>query len=230
MKRPIHQKQEAIYCMLARFGEAMSSPRRLKIIGLLSQGPKSVDQLAGMTGQSLAATSAHLKVLRASGLVVARKEGRHVWCSLADDSVTRVWLSLRQLGEELLPEVREIIRDYFENPETLAALDMGEVLEAAAAGRVILIDLRHEDEYAAGHLPHARHIASANLASRMKELPAKVPVLAYCRGPYCITAIDGTVVLRKGGYSAQRLPFGVPEWKAAGLPLADAESWNPSKN
>jgi DNA-binding transcriptional ArsR family regulator len=184
MRYDIANKQQAIFCMLARFGEAMSSPKRLKIISLLSEGPKSVEQLADLTDQSMAATSAHLRVLRASGLVAGRKEGRHVWCSLAGDSVTRVWLAFRNLGEELLPEVREIVRDYFEHPETLSALTMTEIMEEVRNNRVILLDLRDQDEYRAGHLPHAKHFDLKDLS---------IP--------------------------AQRLPFGVPEWKAAGLPL-----------
>jgi len=217
----IANKQQAIFYMLARFGEAMSSPKRLKIISLLSEGPKSVEQLADLTDQSMAATSAHLRVLRASGLVEGHKEGRHVWCSLAGDSVTRVWLALRNLGEELLPEVREIIRDYFEHPETLSALTMTEIMEEVRYNRVILLDLRDQDEYRAGHLPHARHFDLKDLKMRVDELARDRPILAYCRGPYCITALKGITALRELGIPAQRLPFGVPEWKAAGLPLDD---------
>src|SRR5258705_8414604 len=161
----IANKQQAIFYMLARFGEAMSSPKRLKIISELSQGRKSVEQLADLTDQSMAATSAHLKVLRASGLVEGHKEGRHVWCSLAGDSVTRMWLALRNLGEELLPEVREIIRDYFEHPEMLSPLTIEEVMEEVRNNRVILLDLRNEDEFLFGHLPQARHIPFKDLAA-----------------------------------------------------------------
>jgi rhodanese-related sulfurtransferase len=217
----IANKQQAIFYMLARFGEAMSSPKRLKIISLLSEGPKSVEQLADLTDQSMAATSAHLRVLRASGLVEGHKEGRHVWCSLAGDSVTRVWLALRNLGEELLPEVREIIRDYFEHPETLSALTMTEIMEEVRNNRVILLDLRDQDEYRAGHLPQAKHIELKDLKMRVDELAGDRPILAYCRGPYCITALKGIASLRELGIPAKRLPFGVPEWKAAGLPLDD---------
>src|SRR6266404_9756381 len=225
----IANKQQAIFYMLARFGEAMSSPKRLKIISLLSEGPKSVEQLADLTDQSMAATSAHLRVLRASCLVEGRKVGRHVWCSLAGDSVTRVWLALRNLGEELLPEVREIIRDYFEHPETLSALTMTEIMEEVRNNRVVLLDLRDQDEYRAGHLPHAKHFDLKDLKMRVDELAGDRPILAYCRGPYCITALKGITSLRKLGIPAQRLPFGVPEWKAAGLPLDDV-SLRPSRS
>ncbi len=212
-------KQQAIFGMLARFGEAMSSPKRLKIISLLSEGPKSVEQLADMTNQSVAAASAHLKILRTCGLVEGRKQGRHVWCSLAGESVVRMWLALRNLGEELLPEVREIIRDYFEHPEMLSPLTIEEVMEEVRNNRVILLDLRNEDEFLFGHLPQARHIPFKDLAARVSELPANCPILAYCRGPYCVTALNGTSLLRDLGIAAYRLRFGTPEWKAAGLPL-----------
>jgi rhodanese-related sulfurtransferase/DNA-binding transcriptional ArsR family regulator len=229
MSHEVANKQQAIFCMLARFGEAMSSPKRLKIISLLSEGPKSVEQLADLTDQSIAATSAHLRVLRASGLVEGRKEGRHVWCSLAGDSVTRLWLALRNLGEELLPEVREIVRDYFEHPETLSTLTMTEIMEEVRNNRVVLLDLRDQDEYRAGHLPRAKHFDLKDLKMRVDELAGDRPILAYCRGPYCITALKGITSLRKLGIPAQRLPFGVPEWKAAGLPLDDV-SLRPSRS
>src|SRR5258708_33239481 len=120
MRSDIADKQQAIFCMLARFGEAMSSPKRLKIISLLSEGPKSVEQLADLTDQSTAATSAHLKLLRASGLVEGHKEGRHVWCSLAGDTGTREWLALPNIGEGLLPEGSQILHEYFEPTQTVS--------------------------------------------------------------------------------------------------------------
>ncbi len=224
------RKQQAIFCILARFGNALSSPKRLKIIGLLSQGSKSVERLADMTDQSMAAASANLKVLRAAGLVVAEKEGRRVMCSLACDRVSEMWIALRNLGEELLPEVREIVRDYLEHPETLSALTMEEVMEEVRQDRVILLDFRHADEYLAGHLPTARHIPFSSLADCVATLPPDKPLLAYCRGPYCLTAVNATNALRNGGISVRRLRFGVPEWKAAGLPVDRADSQTVARN
>ncbi len=222
-------KQDAVLHLLARFGEALSSPKRLKIIGLLSQGAKNVDELAEMTGQSMAATSAHLKVLRASQLVDSQKIGRRVRCSLASESVASLWLALRSLGEELLPEVREIVRDYFEYPDLLSPMSMEEVLEEVTADRVILLDLRNAEEFQTGHLPQARHVPVADLAKFLKRLPPGRKVLAYCRGPYCVTSLDGAETLRRRGRPAARLPFGVPEWKAAGLPVEFSQPANPIK-
>jgi rhodanese-related sulfurtransferase len=222
VKQDTIKKQQAIFCLLAKFGNALSNPKRLKIIGLLSQGRKSVEQLADMTDQSVAAASANLKVLRAAGVVVAEKEGRHVWCSVASDRVSEMWIALRNLGEELLPEVREIVRDYFEQPDTLSTLTMAEVLEELRQDRVILLDLRNRDEYLAGHLPAARHVPVSDLTACLDGLPPDKPVLAYCRGPYCLTAVNAANAHREGRIPVRSLRFGVPEWKAAGLPLDEA--------
>lgn len=219
MKNLLVEKNEAIFCMLAKIGDAIASPKRLKIVSLLSQGEKTVEQLASMSNQSIAATSAHLKVLRTAGLVVSRKEGRHVYCGLAGANVVRMLMMLRQLGEELVPEIREILRDYFERPETMATLTMQEVLEEVRNQRVILLDLRDTDEYMTGHLPGAKHIPAADLARRIEELPPDTPILAYCRGPYCVASLNGVLALKEKGFQARRLTFGVPEWKAQGLPL-----------
>lgn len=219
MKNPLVEKNEAIFCMLAKIGDAIASPKRLKLVSLLSQGEKTVEQLATMSNQSVAAASAHLKVLRASGLVVSHKEGRHVYCGLAGDNVVQLLMLLRQLGEELVPEIREILRDYFERPETMSTLTMHEVLEEVRNQRVILLDLRNEDEYATGHLPGARHVPVADLARHVAELPPDTPILAYCRGPYCVASLKGVTTLKEQGLQAHRLSFGVPEWKAEGLPL-----------
>lgn len=219
MKNLLVEKNEAIFCMLAKIGDAIASPKRLKIASLLSQGEKTVEQLAAMSNQSVAATSAHLKVLRAAGLVVSRKEGRHVHCGLAGDNVVRMLMMLRQLGEELVPEIREILRDYFERPETMATLTMQEVLEEVRNQRAILLDLRNDDEYRAGHLPGAKHIPFAELARHMADLPTDTPILAYCRGPYCVASLNGVLALKQHGLNAHRLSFGVPEWKAQGFPV-----------
>lgn len=217
MKDSLENQQAAIYSLIARFGEALSSPKRLKIISLLSQGEKSVEQLAAMIGESIASTSAHLKVLRNSRLVSYRKEGRHVWNSLAGDDVARLWATLRDLGEQLQPELREIIQEHFRAPGSYSELSMEEVLRLADKGEIQLLDLREEGEYKQGHLPQAKHIAYKELKKRTAELSPEMPILVYCRGPYCIAAIEGTEQLVRSGLRANRLLFGVPEWRQAGL-------------
>jgi rhodanese-related sulfurtransferase/DNA-binding transcriptional ArsR family regulator len=215
----LEDKQAALYSQLARLGEAMSSPQRLKIISLLSQGAKTVDQLAGLIQHSKAATSAHLKVLENSGLMQKTKRGRYVWCSLANENTTRLWLQLRALGEELLPETREIVDQYFADEESLSPLTPEALLQRLDSESITLLDLRPLDEFETGHLPQARHCPFAELAAHIPELPKETATLIYCRGPYCLQALRGTQTIREAGITAQRLSFGAPEWSAADLPL-----------
>ncbi|MBC2595201.1 metalloregulator ArsR/SmtB family transcription factor [Ruficoccus amylovorans] len=223
MTIPLQEKQQQLYRQLARIGEALASPQRLKLLSLLSQGEKHVDQLAELTGQSKAAASAHLKVLRGSRLADTRKDGRNVYYRLAGENVSRFWLTLRTLGEDLDPEMREILHAHFETPESLSALSMSDVLQQVQSRKSLLLDLRPEDEFAAGHLPHARNLPFPRLEAHLGDIPAKRPVLVYCRGPYCLMAIKGTSLLRDSGVPAHRLRFSVPEWRAADLPLDDSQ-------
>lgn len=224
MKDDIASKQKTIFTLLSKFGDAFSSPQRIKMISLLSQGAKTVDQLAAMTQQSKAAASAHLKVLRGSGLVIGQKNGRHVWCRLANESVESLWLAMRNLGEELLPEVREIVRDYFDEPETSSALSPDGLRDELGNGASTLIDLRNAEEYETAHLPSALNFPLGTLDASMEKIPMDRELLTYCRGPYCLGAMEGTELLRDRGYQAKRLRFGVPEWKASGLPTEESDA------
>ena len=217
--KDLKSQQEAIFQNIARMGQALSSPHRLKILSLLSQGPKTVEQLAGLLDQSIAAASANLKVLRSSGLVIGTKSGRHVHCELASGTVEGLWLFLRNLGEELLPEVREVVRDYFSDPDSLSPLSEEELRREIEADRVVLFDLRPEDEFAAGHLTGARHLPFAAIGTEPPSFPKNQTVLAYCRGPYCLMAISGTARLKAMGLDIKRLRFGVPEWRQHGFNL-----------
>jgi rhodanese-related sulfurtransferase/DNA-binding transcriptional ArsR family regulator len=215
----LEDKQASLYTQLARLGEAMSSPQRLKIMSLLSQGTKTVDQLAGFIQHSKAATSAHLKVLENSGLILKTKRGRYVWCRLASESTMQLWLQLRALGEELLPESREIVDQYFSDETSLSQLTPQALLHQLESESITLLDLRPRDEFEAGHLPQAQHCPFAELDAHMTELSAETATLIYCRGPYCLQALRGTQIIRAAGIPAQRLSFGAPEWSAADLPL-----------
>lgn len=213
-------QQAEIFQNIARMGQALANPQRLKIVSLLTHGPKTVERLAGLLGQSIASTSAHLKVLRNSGLVSGHKRGREVHCELSSASVEGLWLFLRNLGEELLPEVREVVRDYFEDPESLSALSADELQRELSMNRVVLLDLRPEDEYAAGHLPGARHLPFSKIDKEAAApLSPNQSALAYCRGPYCLMAVGGTARLRAMGLKVERLRFGVPEWRQRGFDL-----------
>ncbi|MEW4571372.1 metalloregulator ArsR/SmtB family transcription factor [Tautonia sp. JC769] len=218
----VDANKDEIFESLASMGQALGNPHRLKMVSLLSHGEKTVERLAGAIGQSLAATSAHLKVLRNAGLVTAEKRGRHVHYRLAGDEVSALWLALRDLGERLRPEVREAIGWLSGDGDVLCPLDEQDVWEQVRQGRGVLVDLRPADEYAAGHLPEACHLPFEELDSRARELPTGRDLLVYCRGPYCLMAIEGVRQLRTREYPARRLRFSVPEWKAAGLPVVSS--------
>ncbi|WP_153556260.1 ArsR/SmtB family transcription factor [Roseimaritima sediminicola] len=213
------QQQQQIYERLAQLGGAMSNPHRLKMISLLAQGEKTIDELAGLTGQSLALTSSHIKVLRNSHLIETDKRGRSVYCRLADERAADLWLRFRDLGETVVPEIREIMRTRFDNDEGLSPLGPTDLADRLADGRVSLLDLRSPSEFQQGHLPRAQNVPFATLSEAAAELPRRRALLVYCRGPFCAAAFEGNRWLREQRYKSQRLRFSVPEWKAAGLPV-----------
>ena len=172
-----------------------------------------------MTGQSDASASAHLKVLRAAGLVITEKLGRHQHCRIASAMVTQVFLAMRALGEELMPEVRELVERFFNDPASLSPLGAQELKAELKAGRVRLIDLRPAEEFAAGHLPGAESLPFSELEKGHGEVTDEREIVAYCRGPYCLMALQGVEILRARGVAARRLPLSVPEWEGAGYQL-----------
>lgn len=210
-------KQAEIYEQLAAAGGALANPHRLKMLNLLCHGEKTIDALATLTGQSLASASAHVKVLRASHLVVTEKRGRQVFCRPSDERVCELWLAFRDLGELVIPAVREIMRTDFDADEALSPLSEQELHDRLEKGRFALLDLRPAAEYEQGHLPKARNIPFDSLDEAAGRLPKKTPLLVYCRGPFCASAIAGNHRLRDQQFRSQRLRFSVPEWKAAGF-------------
>lgn len=216
------KKQAEIYENLAGVGGALANPYRLKMLSLLSHGEKTIDELAQATDQSLAAASAHMKVLRANHLVTADKRGRSVFCRLADAQVEQLWLYLRSLGEQIVPEIREIMREDFDSDEYLSPLTETQLHEKIRQEGVTLLDLRPATEFAAGHLPTARNIPYDELTAALPSLPKRSRLLVYCRGPFCAAAYAGNRQLRENRYRSERLRFSLPEWKAAGLPVEKA--------
>ncbi len=206
----------AAYEQIARIGHATASPIRLELLDLLAQGPRTVEALARQTGQSVAATSHHLQVLRRACLVEAEKAGVYVTYRLADARVEAFLLELRQLSEARLAEIRHVTRQYLESRGALEPVDNQELIRRVRSGAVTLIDVRPREEYVAGHLPGALSIPVAELATRGRELPRRRDVVAYCRGPYCVMALDAVDLLRQRGFRAHRLDQGVVEWRARG--------------
>ncbi len=197
----------AHYGEIARLGKAMASPVRLQLLDLLRQGPRTVEELAGTAGVTVANSSRHLQQMRSARLVTAAREGRHVRYRLADGGVSEAFGMLRGLAETLLPEMDRLRRE-------LGALEASErqaLLSDLRGGRSTLLDVRPAEEFEAGHLPGARSIPLDELPSRLDELPRDRPVVAYCRGPYCPLAADAAEILSRAGYRARHLDLGVPD-------------------
>lgn len=212
--------KSAIYEQIARVGKATASPSRLELIDLLSQAPRTVDVLAGQIGQSIAATSHHLQVLRRAKLVEAHKAGLYVTYRLADPYVGEFFLLLRSLAESRLAEVQQVTRQYLEGRGALEAVDDEELVRRVRAGEVTLIDVRPREEYAAAHIPGAMSMPLSDLRTHMPKLPKRREIVAYCRGPYCVMALDAVDLLRRNGFRAHRMAHGVLEWRAQGWRIA----------
>lgn len=208
--------KDALHAQFARIGQAVSSPKRLELLDLLGQGEKTVEQLAEQTATAVKNTSAHLRALRQARLVETRRDGTYVWYRLADEAVAAFLLALQALGRHRYAEVREVAESYLERRDTLEPIPPEELRRRLAAGDVTLIDVRPEDEFAAGHIPGALSLPVAELADRLRELPKRKEIVAYCRGPYCVFAVTAVELLRQRGYRARRLIESIPAWRARG--------------
>jgi len=178
-----------------------------------------VEVLAAQADISVKLASAHLKELRLARLVETRKEGKYVQYRLASTSVADLWVNLRSEAEERLVELQVALASIVQHGDELEGVDRASILKRAKTGEVLVLDVRPEEEFAAGHLPHARSLPIDELRKRLAELPKDVPVVAYCRGPFCLMAKDAVELLLKKGYRAFHLTDGVAEWRARGLPV-----------
>lgn len=215
----MRETKTLLYEQVARIGKAVASPKRLELIELLCQGEKAVELLATQADISVKLASAHLRELRLARLVETRKDGKYVLYRLASTGVADLWVSLRAAAEDRLVELQVALAQLAEQGDPLQGLDRAALLGKAARGEVLVLDVRPADEFAEGHLPHARSLPVAELKKRLAELPQGTPVVAYCRGPFCLMARDAVALLRQRGYRAQHLRDGVAEWRARGLPI-----------
>jgi len=215
-----------LYDQFARLTKAMASGRRLELIDLLAQGPRTVEALAEETDQSVANTSQHLQVLRQARLVETSRHGNYMHYRLADDHVLRLWTLLRSTGEVRLAEVGSLVETFMSDRGSLQAMSQDEVMERLENRDVIILDVRPVLEYNAGHIAGARSIPIGELNSRLQELPKSRRIVAYCRGPYCVFADEAVVRLRTHGYKAFPLEGGFPEWKLRGFPVTAGASLN----
>ena len=212
--------KRAVFESLSRIGAALSSAVRLELLELLAQGERSVEELATLTGATVANTSQHLQKLKAAGLIVGRKEAQFVRYRLAGDDVVRLFDALGAAGQAYLADVDRIVRLYFTAKDDLEPVPAADLLERAMKGLVTVLDVRPPEEFAAGHVPGAVNIPIHELEKRLAELPKRKEVVAYCRGPYCLMSYDAVQLLRRKGLKARRLEDGLPEWRMAGLPTA----------
>jgi rhodanese-related sulfurtransferase len=202
--------KQALFEAIAVMGKAFASPRRLELLDLLAQAPRSVEELADASGQSVANTSQHLQALHAAGMVSRAREGTRVRYAVADLDALRLWLALRDASAARLAEVERAAQDYL--GKDVERIDRDELRARVAREEVVLIDVRPTEEYAAGHIAGARSIPLDELDQRMKELPDDREVVAYCRGPFCAYAHEAVRRLRDAGRDARRLEEGFPEW------------------
>jgi rhodanese-related sulfurtransferase/DNA-binding transcriptional ArsR family regulator len=208
--------KDQIYGQFARIAKALAAPKRLELLDLLCQGPRSVEALAREAALSAANASQHLQVLRAARLVEAEKKGLRVEYRLADEEVCRLFHSLRGLAEMRLAEVERVTRTYLQERGAMEAVSGEELLKRVRGGEVTVLDVRPAEEYRAGHLPGALSLPLSELEKRLAELPRRREVVAYCRGPYCVMAIEAVTLLRENGFRAHRMEQGVAEWRARG--------------
>jgi len=209
----------AIYEQFARIGKAIANPSRLELLDLLCQGPRTVETLAKEAGLGLTNTSQQLKALREARLVAAEKSGLFVTYRLADEQVCEFFRTLRSLAESRLSEIGDITRRYMETRKDLEPVDREQLLAKVRDGAVTVLDVRPPEEYRAGHLPGALSVPLKDLERRLSELPHDREIVAYCRGPYCVLAMEAVEILRSRGFAAFRLEDGVSDWQARGFPV-----------
>lgn len=204
--------KDALYEQVARIAKAAASPKRLELVELLCQAPKSVEALAREAGISMKLASAHLKQLKSARLVKSERQGKNVIYRLASQDVAGFWVTLRLLAEDHLFELQDAVRQLSQSGHEWDASNREDLLEKARNGDVVVIDVRPAGEYEAAHLPYARSMPLAELKARLAELPRDKPIVAYCRGPFCLMSTDAVNLLRSQGFEALQLRDGVAEW------------------
>ena len=215
--------KDALFDGFALVGKALGSGRRAELIDVLAQGERSVEELAGEIGQTVANTSQHLQQLLRAGLVKTRRDKTRVYYALASDQVVDLWQTLREVAAAHVAELDKLAEAYLGDRDGLESISQAE-LRSRLRGDLVVLDVRPAPEYAAGHIAGARSVPIADLTRRLKDLPKDSEVVAYCRGPYCIYADDAVRLLRRKGYQARRLENGFPEWTRAGLPTASGNN------
>lgn len=211
--------KDLLYEQVARIGKALSSPKRLEIIELLAQGEKTVDELASEVNIDIKLASAHLRALREARLVESHRDGKYVVCKLSGADIATLWISLRGVAEEHLVELKVALDRLISAPMRLTTVDRRTLLQRARKNELIVLDVRPEHEFRAGHLPFARSMPVDEIERRLGELPKDKEIVAYCRGAFCLMSDEAARLLCAKGYSVRKLAEGVTDWVAAGLPI-----------
>ena len=208
-----------LFTQFARVGKALSNANRLELLEYIAQGSRSVEELAKVSGLSVANTSQHLQQLRQTGLVSSRKEGLKVFYDLSGDDVIGLLGALRGVAERHVAEVEKLVATFLTVKDDLEPLPRQELLARVRDGLVTVLDVRPPEEFAAGHIYGAVNVPLSELEQYLEDINPEQEVVAYCRGPHCVLAFDAVARLRKRGIKARRLEDGFPEWKSAGLPV-----------
>ena len=211
--------KRALYAQFAAVARALGHEHRLELIELVAQGERTVETLAERCGTTIANTSQHLQQLRRAGLVSARRDGKFVRYTLADNTVLAAISGVHRVAQRNVAEVNRILRSYFLQRDELEPVSRGDLQKRMKKGLVTLLDVRPEDEFRLGHLPDAVNVPLSKLKSWLSRAGKKAEIIAYCRGPYCVMSFEVVAELRAKGFKARRLEDGFPEWKAAGLPV-----------
>lgn len=214
--------KRVLFREFAAIARAVGHEHRLELLEAMAQGERSVDTLAQRVSLSTANASQHLQQLRRAGLIEARRDGKFVYYRLSDASVLGLMASLTRIGERQVAEVDKIVRGYFHHRDAMEPVTRKELLARMKIGDVQVLDVRPEDEFALGHVRGAINIPLDQVKKRLSILDPKKEIVAYCRGPYCVLSYEAVAELRRRGFKVRRLEDGLPEWRAAGLPISVA--------
>ena len=220
MKNPNRAFKDAIYDQFARIGKAVSSPKRLELLDLLCQGPRTVEVLAKESSLTLANASQHLQVLRSARLVETEKQGLFVTYRLADPAVCEFFRTMRVLAESRLAEIDQIKRQFLAGREGMEPVDRKELLARVRQGAVTVLDVRPVEEFKAGHIAGALSIPLKELTLHLSDLPRGQEIVAYCRGPYCVLSVEAVEILRAAGFQAIRIEEGIQDFRTLGFSIA----------
>jgi len=210
------EMKDGVFGQFARIGKALAAPKRIELLELLCQGPRTVESLAQQAAISVANASQHLQVLRRARVIDARKKGLYVEYRVADEQVLRFVHALRTLAESRLAEIGEITNAFLKERGSLERVSGKELLRRVRDAEVTVLDVRPAQEYRAGHIPGARSVPLKELRKRLSELPKSRDIVAYCRGPHCVMAIEAVRLLRSKGFRAHRMEEGVVDWRVRG--------------